>query len=272
MKFMILVKATPETEAGVMPSDALLEAMGRYNEQLVNAGVMRDGNGLQPSSKGSRIRFAGGDIIVTDGPFAETTELLAGYTLIETATREEAIAWVKRWPAMDADFELELRQVFTLEDFAPGKGLAVHEALARRLALQPDKAAVHLGFSGNCREAFAFYAECLGGQVTFQMSYGESPAAAEVPPEMHDMLVHAELNLGKLVLMGADAPADQAAAAQGFTVQLEINDPERAEQVFTQLAEGGRIIMPFEETFWALRFGMAMDRFGIPWMINCGRK
>jgi hypothetical protein len=119
MRFMIIRKADEQTEAGVMPGEELLTAMGQYMEDLVKAGVLLAGEGLHPSSKGSRIRFSGGKPTVTDGPFAEAKELIAGFTLIQVKSRDEALEWVKRWPAQDGDgaAELELRQVFEAEDF-----------------------------------------------------------------------------------------------------------------------------------------------------------
>ena len=118
MKFMILVKATKDSEAGVMPSQELLEAMGKYNEELVKAGVMLAGEGLHPSSKGARVRFSGADRTVTNGPFAQTSELVAGFWLWQVGSLAEAIEWVKRCPnPMLGDSEIEIRQVFTAEDF-----------------------------------------------------------------------------------------------------------------------------------------------------------
>lgn len=116
MRFMILVKANQESEAGVMPSEELLTEMGKYNEALANAGVMLAGEGLHPSSKGARIKFSGGQRIVTDGPFAETKELLAGFWLWQVGSKEEAVEWAKRCP-MQEGAELEIRQVFEAEDF-----------------------------------------------------------------------------------------------------------------------------------------------------------
>ncbi|MBB3224704.1 YciI family protein [Pseudoduganella umbonata] len=116
MRFMIIVKASADSEAGRMPSTALLEAMGKYNEELVNAGVMLAGEGLHPSSKGVRIRYHGKERTVIDGPFAETKELIAGFWLIQVKSREEAIEWLKRAPMEDGD-EVEIRQVFEAEDF-----------------------------------------------------------------------------------------------------------------------------------------------------------
>ncbi len=118
MRFMILLKADENTEAGVMPSEELLAEMGRYNEEMVKAGVLLAGEGLQPSSKGARVKFSGDTRTVVDGPFTEAKELIAGYWLVQVKSREEAIEWVKRCPnPLDGEAEIEIRQVFEAEDF-----------------------------------------------------------------------------------------------------------------------------------------------------------
>jgi hypothetical protein len=115
---MVMVKANEDTEAGVMPSEELLAEMGKFNEELVKAGVMLAGEGLQPSSKGARVKFSGDKRTVTDGPFTEAKELIAGFWLIQVKSKEEAIEWVKRCPnPMDGESEIEIRQVFEAEDF-----------------------------------------------------------------------------------------------------------------------------------------------------------
>jgi hypothetical protein len=117
-RFMVMVKATKESEAGEMPSQELLEAMGRYNEELIKAGVMLGGEGLAPSSQGARVRFSGSDRTVIDGPFAETKELVAGYWLWQCKSIDEAIEWAKRCPnPMESESDIEIRQVFEAEDF-----------------------------------------------------------------------------------------------------------------------------------------------------------
>ncbi len=126
MRFMIIVKATKDSEAGVMPPEHLLAEMGKYHEELQKAGVLLDGAGLQPSSKGWRIRYDGKKRGVIDGPFAGAKELVAGYTLIQTRTREEAMEWARRYPNPSIDgkhAEIEVRQLFELEDFAPSKAV-----------------------------------------------------------------------------------------------------------------------------------------------------
>lgn len=133
MRFMIIRKADADTEAGVMPTEALLAAMTQYNQQMVDAGIMRAGEGLHPSTKGVRIKFSGGKPTVIDGPFAETKELIAGFTIIEVASREEALEWVKKWPKLDGggNVELELRQIFSDDDFGPEFTPELREAEAK---------------------------------------------------------------------------------------------------------------------------------------------
>jgi hypothetical protein len=118
VRFMMIVKATEDSEAGVMPSEELLAAMGRYNEELANSGALLAGEGLHPSSKGARVRFSGAERIVVAGPFAPAHELIAGFWLIQAESLDEAIAWAKRCPnPMKGDSEIEIRQVFEAEDF-----------------------------------------------------------------------------------------------------------------------------------------------------------
>ena len=126
MRFMVIVKASKDSEAGILPSRDILAKMTRFNEELVKAGVMLAGEGLQASSKGARVRFSGGKRIVVDGPFVETKGLIAGYWLIQVKSKEEAIEWAKRAPAPHgegAEGEIELRQLFELEDFGPSEAV-----------------------------------------------------------------------------------------------------------------------------------------------------
>jgi hypothetical protein len=143
MRFMMIVKANKDSEAGKMPSEELLSAMGKYNEELTKAGVLVDLSGLQPSSKGARIKFSGGKQTVIDGPFAETKELIAGYWIINVKSRDEAIAWAKRAPApfgKDRDGEIELRQFFEMEDFAPSPAVERAKELGKELAKSKKQA------------------------------------------------------------------------------------------------------------------------------------
>jgi hypothetical protein len=132
MKFMIVIKATKQTEAGALPDEQLLTAMGKYNEELVKAGILLAGEGLHPSSKGARVRFSKGKTTVIDGPFTEAKELIAGFWIWQVKSKEEAIEWVKRIPgSADEESEVEIRQVFSPEDFGPALTPELREAEER---------------------------------------------------------------------------------------------------------------------------------------------
>jgi PhnB protein len=128
----------------------------------------------------------------------------------------------------------------------------------------------HLSFNGQCEEAFHLYKQCLGGEITLMLTYGNSPTASSFPG-LEDKIFHATLKLGNQVLTGADIPPASYEKPQGFAIQLNLDNPNEAEQIFNTLAEGGTTQFPLQQTFWAERYGMATDRFGIPWEINCGK-
>ncbi|TYQ31318.1 VOC family protein [Pseudanabaena sp. UWO310] len=127
----------------------------------------------------------------------------------------------------------------------------------------------YLTFNGQCEAAFKFYEQCLGGKIVMMMTHGESPMAEQTAEAWRDKILHAQLTIGDIVLMGSDAPSDYLEKPQGFYVNLQFEDVTEAERVFQALADSGTIRMPLQETFWAKRFGMFVDRFGIPWMVNC---
>ena len=128
----------------------------------------------------------------------------------------------------------------------------------------------YLAFNGHCEEAFKVYQQCLGGSIQTMMTWGESPMADQVPPEWRNRIIHATLIVGETSLLGADSPPDQYENPKGFSVTIQIDDPQDTERIFNTLAENGTVRMPLQETFWATRFGVLVDRFGIPWMVNCG--
>ena len=128
----------------------------------------------------------------------------------------------------------------------------------------------HLGFNGECREAFEFYRDAFGGTIEMMMTWGESPMADSAPPALGDYVLHASMSAGELRLTGADTPPDKYEKPHGFAVLVGTNSVAEAERIFNVLAAGGTVQMPLGETFWAVRFGMVIDRFGIPWMMNCG--
>jgi PhnB protein len=127
----------------------------------------------------------------------------------------------------------------------------------------------YLNFNGQCEAAFKFYEQCLGGKIVAMFTYGGTPAAEHVSAESRDRIMHARLVVGDAELMGSDSPPEMFEAMKGLYVSLLIESPQEAERIFHALAEGGTVVMPIEETFWAVRFGMVIDRFGTPWMINC---
>jgi len=129
----------------------------------------------------------------------------------------------------------------------------------------------YLNFNGQCEAAFKFYEQCLGGKIVMMMTHGDSPIAKDVPPDWHSAILHASLAVDDAVLMGSDRPPDQPGETKGAYVSIAIDDLAKAKRIFNALAEGGTVQMPFAETFWAAGFGMLVDRFGTPWMINCGR-
>jgi PhnB protein len=128
-----------------------------------------------------------------------------------------------------------------------------------------------LSFNGNCEAALRLYEKCLGGTLSFMVTWANTPHAGEVPPEWGGKLYHATLNVGDIVIMGGDHPADRYVQPKGFELVLPLSDPVAAERVFQELAEGGTVKMPLQETFWASRFGVLVDRFGITWTVNCER-
>ena len=127
----------------------------------------------------------------------------------------------------------------------------------------------YLMFDGRCEEAFRFYEKCLGGKIVTLAPFGDTPACAHVPPEYRNRIMHARLEVGDQVLMGSDTtPQHPHEGVKGSSVALQLKDPAQAERVFNALADGGTVTMPMQETFWAARFGMLVDRYGVPWMVN----
>jgi len=129
----------------------------------------------------------------------------------------------------------------------------------------------YLAFDGRCREAFEFYAKALGGRISFMQTIGESPMASSTPPEAHGRVMHVTLQIGDEVLQGADAPPGQFTKPAGFSVAVHFDDAAEGERVFSALSPNGNVQMPFQATFWAKGFGMLVDQFGTPWIVNAGQ-
>ena len=129
----------------------------------------------------------------------------------------------------------------------------------------------YLSFDGHCEAAFQFYQHALGGKILMTMKFADSPIAAQTPPAYLQRIMHTRMQVGDFVIMGSDSPEGHYAKPQGMQVSINMTDSTVAERVFSALSEKGHIVMPLGETFWAIRFGMLVDQFGIPWMINCER-
>lgn len=127
----------------------------------------------------------------------------------------------------------------------------------------------YLNFNGQCEAAFKFYERALGGKIENLVYYEGTPAAEQVPPDWRKKILHARMQVGDTVLMASDTTADHFSKPQGFSVTLQLKDPSEAERIFRELAEGGSVQLPIQKTFWSERFGMLVDKFGIPWMVNC---
>ncbi len=274
MKVMVIVKATKSSEAGEMPNEELLTAMGAFNEELVKAGIMTAGEGLKPSSQAKRIHFRDNSRTVTDGPFAETKELIAGFWLWEVASMQEAIDWVKRCPnPMPEESDIDIRPVYGIEDFASndpnGEVRAHEEFLTRAVSLQAATVQPYLFFSGRCEEALAFYEQALGATVVMKMRFNESPDP--VPDGMlqagfENKIMHASFAIGKMTIMASDG-CDDKSKFDGFRLALSVSDEAAADSAFNALAEGGKVDMPLMKTFWSPRYGMVTDKFGMGWMV-----
>jgi len=129
----------------------------------------------------------------------------------------------------------------------------------------------YLLFKGQCEEAFQFYSKVLGGKIEGTFTFGASPMADKMPPEWKNKIMHMSMTVNGNTLMGSDPPPDRYTVPAGFSVALNLNDTAEAERIFHALSEGGNVTMPIQQTFWAARFAMFVDRYGIPWMINCGQ-
>lgn len=274
MRVMVMVKATEGSEAGQMPEEKLMADMGKFNEELVKAGIIKAGDGLKPSSQGVRVRFSGSNRTVTDGPFAETKELVAGYWLWEVKSMDEAIEWVKRCPnPMMEDSDIEIRPLFEMEDFADsdpaGKWSEHEDGLREQIELQDAAVQPYLFFGGRCEEALAWYEQTVGATVEMKMLFSESPDP--VPEGMlqagfENKVMHASFKVGNMTLLASDG-CDDATTHTGFRLALSLPTAAACNRVFAALGEGGKVDMPLAETFWSPCYGMLTDKFGIGWMV-----
>ncbi len=274
MRVMVMVKATKDSEEGVMPSEQLMTDMGNFNEELVKAGIMKAGEGLKPSSEGVRVRFSGKNRSVTDGPFAETKELVAGYWMWEVKSMEEAIEWVKKCPnPMMDDSDIEIRPLYEMADFAEwdpsGEFVAKEEGLRGAVAAQTSVVQPYLFFSGRCEEALNFYQKAIGAKLGMVLRFDQSPDPVPdgmLQPGFEKKIMHSEFTVGDLKLMASDGCNDKG-RFDGFSLALSVTTEEDAHRVFDALADGGEVRMPLMKTFWSPCYGQVTDRFGVQWMV-----
>lgn len=276
MRVMVMIKATAETEAGVMPSEELLAEMGRFNDELVQAGVMLAGEGLHPSAKGARVRFSGAKRSVVDGPFTESKELIAGFWLWQVKSLDEAIEWAKRCPnPTGAQGEIELRPVFEAEDFGDLLTPELREQEARQRAEIERRAAAaaavpvphgatpYLTIRG-AADAIAYYQRAFGAELLYRL---DGPGG---------VVVHAEMRVGPAQFMlSEEQPDDQALSPKtlggsGSTTLIYVPDVDAV--VARAVAEGAQVTMPVADQFWGDRSGAIIDPFGHRWMISTHRE
>lgn len=274
MKVMVIVKATASSEAGDMPTQELLAAMGDFNSELVKAGIMESGDGLKPSSEGYRVHFNGTKREVIKGPFVETNELVAGYWVWNVSSMEEALAWVEKCPnPMEEESDIEVRPFYSAEDFADidtsGEISAQEETLQHKIAMQKATLNNYLFFSGRCEEALTYYEQHVGAKIGLKMRFSESPDPIPdgmVPPNFDDKIMHCEFTIGDSKILASDGCGD-GDKLSGFSLALTVNTEADAHRVFSALAEGGQINMPLAETFWSPLYGQVTDQFGVAWMV-----
>ncbi|MBS0264364.1 MAG: VOC family protein [Planctomycetes bacterium] len=273
MKVIVFVKASASSEAGAMPSQELLAAMGKYNEQLVQAGIMQDAAGLQPSAKAVRVRFSGQNRTVINGPFAETKELVAGYWLWEVKSLDEAIEWLKKCPnPMPEDSDVEIRPLIGAEDLGAEFASDLREEEARLgaiVSLQKSTVQPYLFFGGRCEEALEFYKQALYARVGMVVRFNESPEPPPpgmLAPGFESKIMHSEFQVGGMTLMASDG-CDDKSQFDGFRLALSVPTEADADRAFHALAAGGKIDMPLVKTFWSPRYGMVTDKFGVGWMV-----
>jgi PhnB protein len=274
MRVAVFVKASKASESGEMPSEKLLADMGRYNEELLKAGIMTDAAGLHPTSKAVRVRFSGSKRTVINGPFPETKELVAGYWIWNVKSMDEAIAWLKKCPnPMPEDSDIEIRPHFEAEDFGKEFTPELREkeaAMEAELSMRKANVQAYLFFNGQCEQALDFYTTALHAKVGGVMRYSESPDP--LPPEMNkpefaNRIMHSEFKVGSITVMASDDCSTRTVKHEGIKLALSVPTEADATRVFKNLSEKGTIDMPLTPTFWSPNFGMVTDPFGIGWMV-----
>ncbi|NLW30921.1 MAG: hypothetical protein GXY77_05625 [Fibrobacter sp.] len=275
MKVMILIKADEKYETGTLPDTSLLAQMVKFNEELAKAGILLEGEGLHPSSKGKRIIFDNGKTTVLEGPFSGINQLIAGYWLWKVKSMNEAVEWVKRIPNPAGGYsEVEIRPIFEEKDFGETFTPELkeqEEKIRDRIHLKTNP---YLNFNGNTEEAFNFYKSVFGGEFTDINRYKDMPSSMEqVPENEKEKIMHIALPIGSdTVLMGSDITENMNQSltmGNNVYIMLQPENKDNAEKLYRRLSEGGKIEMPLEKVFWGSYFASFSDRFGVQWLINC---
>lgn len=276
MRFIIIVKATKDSEAGVMPTDELISEMADYHQQLADAGLLLDASGLQHSGNGWRIRYAGKETTFVDGPFTETKELVAGYTIIQVHSREEAIAWTKRFPNPSIDGregEIEVRQLFELEDFEPGEGIERF----RKMDFQKYRGETTMNTNPvkpipEGMHTITPHLVCTGAAQAIEF-YKKAFNAEELArlPGPDGKIMHALIRIGDSMVMLVDefpewgSVGPKSLKGSPVTLHLYVEDVDAF--VDRAVEVGAKITMPIADMFWGDRYGQLEDPFGHHWSI-----
>lgn len=286
MRVMIILYADKDTESGVIPDTKMFEEMGRFNEELVEAGIMLDGEGLHPSSKGKRVRFSGEKREVIDGPFGRPESLIAGYWIWKVNSIDEAVSWVKRIPSQGSGESLvEIRPIYEEQDFGKEFTPELKEQerrLRSRIAYQKQKGKLlkenpYLNFNGNTEEAFMFYKSVFGGEFSALLRFKDMPQGqTPVAEQEKERILHIALPIGEdTVLMGSDiseSMGQKLTTGNNIYISLQTGSKEEAERLYNALSAGGKIEMPLQKMFWGAYFASFSDKFGVQWMINYKEK
>jgi PhnB protein len=276
MRFIIIVKATKDSEAGVMPPDALISAMADYHQQLTDAGILVDASGLQSSANGWRIQYAGEERTFVDGPFAEAKELVAGYTIIQVSSRDEAIAWTKRFPNPSIDGkqgEIEVRRLFELEDFEPGEGVERFRKIESQKS--GGRTETHPQPAKDCPEGMHTvtpHLVCAGAAEAiefYKMAFSAQELARLPGPD--GKIVHAMIRVGDSMIMIADEFPEMGSfgpkSLNGSPVTIHLYVENVDAFVARAVEAGAKVTMPVENMFWGDRYGQLEDPFGHHWSV-----
>ena len=264
MRYMMIVKGDAATEAGEMPKPEGIEAMAEYHEQLAAAGVLVDANGLKSSAEGFRVRYRGEERIVVDGPFTETRDLIAGFTMIEVNSHEEALDWARRFPnprGEGVDCEIDVRRVFELDDFEPSDGVERF----RRLESKPMSAPIPHLIVTNGQAAVAFYRKAFGAELLDQHLADDGKRYMHATLSVGEGLVFLHDEFPEVCSQGAARSPTRLEAAS-CTLHLNVDDADLAWD--RALAAGAEEVMALENQFWGMRYGQLRDPFGYLWAIG----